>query len=172
LPTKENKIPFPFTFAANLPTKENKTLFSISVCSKQMEICRFRFHLQQTKGSCCFPSVVFPFAEFQKHGDMETRKHGDRDMKWGNMEKWRHGDMAWRHGVETWTLRHGKEKWTWSHRISNGKRKPKLFSVIRLPFAHHAHGNFSFVHLLIKKTNGSCPFVNRLNGLNGLNGLN
>jgi hypothetical protein len=38
--------------------------------------------------------------------------------------------------------------------IFNGKRKPKWFSLIRLPFAHCA--------------NGSYPFTNRVKGLNGL----
>jgi hypothetical protein len=37
-----------------LPTKENKLPFSISVCSKQTEVGRFRFRLQETNGSCRF----------------------------------------------------------------------------------------------------------------------
>ncbi len=28
---------------------------------------------------------------------------------------------------------------------------PSQFSLIRLPFAHHANGNLSFVHLFTKK---------------------
>ncbi len=39
--------------------------------------------------------------------EKETLKHGDIDMRHGNMEKWRHGG-----DLETWT-------WTWRH----GKRK-------------------------------------------------
>jgi hypothetical protein len=35
--------------AYRLPAKENKLLFFVSVCSKQTELCRFRFRLQQTK---------------------------------------------------------------------------------------------------------------------------
>jgi hypothetical protein len=33
----------------------------------------------------------------------------------------------------------------------NGKRKTRRFSLIRLPFAHLAHGSLSFVRLLTKK---------------------
>jgi TorA maturation chaperone TorD len=41
--------------------KKNKVPFYISVCSKQIqtEVCRFRFRLQQTYGSCHFP-LRFP----------------------------------------------------------------------------------------------------------------
>jgi hypothetical protein len=38
-----------------------------------------------------------------RHGYMVTRKHGDIDMRCGNMEKWRRADMD----METWTWRHG-----------------------------------------------------------------
>jgi hypothetical protein len=55
--------------------------------------------------------------------------------------------------------------------MENGKRNPRRFSLIRLPF-FCANGSLSFVHLFIdKERNGSCPFANRLNGHNGLNGL-
>jgi hypothetical protein len=60
---------------------------------------------------------------------METWKHGDT-------EPWSHGDM------ETWTWRRGNIKW---------KRKPRLFSLIRLPFAHRANGSLPFVRLLMRK---------------------
>jgi hypothetical protein len=33
----------------------------------------------------------------------------------------------------------------------NGRRKPRLFSLIRLSFAHHADGSLSFSHLFTKK---------------------
>jgi hypothetical protein len=35
--------------------------------------------------------------------------------------------------------------------ISNGKLKPRQFSLIRLPFDHHANRSLSFVCLLTKK---------------------
>jgi hypothetical protein len=54
-----------------LPTKENKLTFSVSVCSKQMEVSRFRFSSQQTNGSCHCPLVPFSV--------------------WGISETWRHG---------------------------------------------------------------------------------
>jgi hypothetical protein len=43
-----------------------------------------------------FRYFLFPFVEFWKHGD--------GDMRHGDMETWRHGDMeTWRHGdMETW----------------------------------------------------------------------
>jgi hypothetical protein len=113
---------------------------------------------------------------------METWKHGDIDMRPGNMEKWiwRHGhrDMdreTWmwihkhwemdmdmetrRHGHKKWTWRNGhgdtdKKTWTWNFKKSMGKRKPRRFSLIRFPFAHRANGSSSFVRLLTKKTTG------------------
>jgi hypothetical protein len=41
------------------------------------------------------------------HGDMETEtcKHGDIDMRHGEMEIWRHRYMD----METWTWRHGNK---------------------------------------------------------------
>ncbi len=57
------------------------------------------------------------------------------------MEKWRNGD------TETWALRHGHGE----IETSNRKRKPRRFSLIRLPFAHHANGNLAFVCSLTKK---------------------
>jgi hypothetical protein len=51
---------------------------------------------------------------------------------------------------------------TWTHQKENGKRKPRRFSLIRLPFAHRANGSLSYVRML---TNGNYPFANGLNGL-------
>jgi hypothetical protein len=34
---------------------------------------------------------------------------------------------------------------------SNGKRKPRLFSLIHLPFVHCANRSLLFIHLLTKK---------------------
>jgi hypothetical protein len=53
------------------------------------------------------------------------------------MEAWIHGEME-------------KMK-TWRHPMENSKRKPRRFSLIRLPFAHHANGSWSCVRLLTKK---------------------
>ncbi len=64
----------------HLPTKENILPFSISVCSKHMEVCCFRFlfaankrklavsffHLQQTNRSCHFPLVPFSISTYAK----------------------------------------------------------------------------------------------------------
>jgi hypothetical protein len=44
--------------------------------------------------------------------------------------------------------------------ISNGKQKPKQFSLIRLPFAHQVVCPY-----VDEETDGSYPFANRLNGL-------
>ncbi len=46
------------------------------------------------------------------------------------------------------------------------KRKPRRFTLFRLPFAHHASGRWSFVRLLTKKqTEVSYPLANGLNRL-------
>jgi hypothetical protein len=56
--------------------------------------------------------------------------------------------------------------------ISNRKRKPRRFSLIRLPFAHCANGSSSFVRLFMKKkpklsfckrNKRTCPCMRRLN---------
>jgi hypothetical protein len=76
--------------------------------------------------------------------DMEKWRHGYRDIEtWrhrhGDMETLRNGDMeAWRHGGMK-TFIHGDME------TSNGKRKPRRFSLIHLPFAHCANGSLSFV---------------------------
>ncbi len=53
--------------------------------------------------------------------------------------------------IETW---HGDMEF----QTGNEKRKPRRFSLIRLPFGHCANGSLSFVHLLTKKeTERICP---------------
>jgi hypothetical protein len=91
--------------------------------------------------------------------EKKTWKHGDIDMgvwKYGEMETWRqgNGDM---------------DMETWRHQMENGKRKPRRFSSIRLPFAHRAKNCLSFCPFVDEETYESYPFANGLNGLNGLN---
>jgi hypothetical protein len=74
-------------------TKENKLLFSVSVCSKQTEVCHFRFPFAENKQKLPF-SVSSAVC-----GIPETRRHGGRDIeawRYGNgvMETWRNGDMG------------------------------------------------------------------------------
>ncbi len=126
---------FPLLFAAN------KQKFAVSA-----------FRLQKLNRSCHFSvSSVFRLRNFRNvetwtwwHGDMET---------W----RWRHGDVD----METWTWRHGHG----DIGTSNGKRKPRRFSLICVPFAQWVNGSLSFVD---EETNGSNPFADGLNGLNGL----
>ncbi len=49
--------------------------------------------------------------------------------------------------------------------VSNGKWKPRRFSLIQLPFAHHTNIGLLFVCLLTKKRYRSYPFANGQNGL-------
>jgi hypothetical protein len=67
-----------------------------------------------------------------------------------NIEKWRHEDGA-------------MEMETWRHQT--GKRKPRRFSLVRLPFAPCANGSLSFVRFVDEETNGSYPIADGLNGL-------
>jgi hypothetical protein len=137
-PRKKKNFRFLFPFAAD----KHKFSVSISICNKQMEllfsVCGITETWRHGHGD----------VETWRHGDMEmeTWKHGDIDMetwKHGKMETWRHGDMD----METWTLRHGQG----DVGTSNGKQKPRRFSVIRLLFAHRANGSLPFIHLLTKK---------------------
>ncbi len=68
----------------------------------------------------------------------------------GDIEIWRYGDMeTWRHGdSETWRL---GDMETCGYQTEDGKRKPRRFSIICLPFAHRANGSLSAVHWLMKK---------------------
>jgi hypothetical protein len=76
-------------------------------------------------------------------------KHGDKDIRYGNMEKWKHGEMeTWRqrheiqkHGdmdMGKWTRRHGQEDldmetWTWRQNQTENERSGNVpLSVYRL----------------------------------------
>ncbi len=59
--------------------------------------------------------------------------------------------------MKTWRME------TWKHQMENRKRKPRWFSLTRLPFAHRANGSLS--KFVDEETNGSYLFANRLNGL-------
>jgi hypothetical protein len=49
--------------------------------------------------------------------------------------------------------------------VSNGKWKPRRFSLIRLPFAHRANGSLSVSPFVSEETNGSYLIPNGLNEL-------
>ncbi len=65
--------------------------------------------------------------------------------------------------MEKWSYGHGH---TWRHGHGHGKRQPRRFSLIPLPFAYRAYGSLLSVHLLTMKQTE--VIRNRLNGLNGL----
>jgi hypothetical protein len=128
-----------------------KGLSDETICNKQAEVYRFCFCLQK-KTVVPFSSPFFytgiPGTWRHGHGDMETGRHLDMDKRHGNKETWRCGDIeTWRHGdMEKW--RHG----AWRHRHGNIKRKKGnqnlgRFSIIPLPFAHHANRSLLFVRL-------------------------
>jgi hypothetical protein len=129
-----------FDYRLPLSTKENKLIFSISVCSKQMEVFRCCFSFTENKRK--LPFFISSVFRLRNSRNVETWRHGDEGM-----ETWRHRDME--------TLRHGDID-TWRHRdmdmeTTDGKRKPRRFSLIGLLFAHRANGGLSFVCLLTKK---------------------
>jgi hypothetical protein len=82
----------------SLMTKENKLLFSVSVSSKQTEVCSFRFPFAANKQKLLFS--VSPLFHLRHSRNIETRtwRHGDMeletDMRYGNihrdMETWKH----------------------------------------------------------------------------------
>jgi hypothetical protein len=117
-------------YCLSLADQGKKCPFSICVCSKQMEVYRFRFPFAEYIWKLPF-SVSSIFCLW-KHGDIDmetwTLRHGHGDM---DMETWRHGDMEieiWKHGdMETW--KHGDigmktwkqvEMETWRHQMENG----------------------------------------------------
>ncbi len=100
--------------------KEKKLLFSVSVCSKQTEVCRVQKTKRKLPFSVCSVSDRENMETWRRrHGDMEmeTWKHGDIDMetwKQGEMEKWKNGEIEiWRH-KDMKTCRHGDME-TWRH---------------------------------------------------------
>jgi hypothetical protein len=129
-------------YCLSLADQGKKCPFSICVCSKQMEVYRFRFPFAEYIWKLPF-SVSSIFCLW-KHGDidMETwtlrHGHGDMDMEtwtWrhgrGDLETWRHGDRdmeTWRHGnMETWRHRHEDMETgrNGDMETSNRKRKPR-----------------------------------------------
>jgi hypothetical protein len=104
-----------------LPSKENKLPFSVSIFSKQTEVCRFCFPFATNKQKLLFSVSSFSW----RHGYIETLRHGDMETLW-------HGDMVtwWHGGIETW--RHQRE---------NRKQKPRWFAWIHLLFANCATGS-------------------------------
>jgi hypothetical protein len=104
---------------------QGKQTYGFCFRSQQSEVCCFCFLFAENNGSC-----HFPFAKF--------RKRGDKDMEtW----KWRHRHRNMEH----------EEMETWRHQTENGKRKPGQFSLIHLPFAHHANITLSVLRLLMNK---------------------
>jgi hypothetical protein len=55
--------------------------------------------------------------------------------------------------------------------ISNGKRKPRQFSLICLPFARRANAGLSFASFVDEENTVKYRSYGFANGLNGLNGL-
>jgi hypothetical protein len=134
--------------------QEKKLPFSVSVCSKRMEVHRFHFRLQQKNGSC-----RFPFAKFRKHGEIETEGNV-------NMEKWRE-TWTWRY---VWTWRHGRhghkdmdvETWTWRH--GKIKQKTEAQAIFLNPFTvcSSCKRKLPICPLVAEVKNGSNPFAKGL----------
>ncbi len=127
--------------------------------------------------------------------EMEPWKHGDIDMRRGNMETWRHGDMrtwgrTWRHGhgdmdMKTWTRRHGDmdmETWIWIHGIKIWGNSDIYNKKIKWKMENGSQATFLdpfIVSSVCKRKFVVCPFVGEEtnesysfgNGLNGLNRL-
>jgi hypothetical protein len=53
-----------------LPTKEKKLIFSVSVCSKQTDVCVYVLRLQQTNGSCNFHLVPLSGYIYKENGTL------------------------------------------------------------------------------------------------------
>jgi hypothetical protein len=157
------------------PIKENKLPFSISICSKQTEVCRFPFLICSKQIEVAvFHYFHFLFALFRKHGDidmeswwsyedMETWRHVDRDM-----ETWRHrhSDMETWRNKETW--RHGHL--TFYENKINKKTENQAQAIFLNPFTvcQSCKRKLIVCPFVNEETNESCPFENGLNGLDGL----
>jgi hypothetical protein len=101
-------------------------LYSLPTKEKQRSISRFR--LQQTNGS-----LTFMFSVCRKQMEIAVFFLVPFFHLWNSAN------------VESWTWRHGDM----DMERSKGKSKPRQFSLIHIPFAHHAK-NRNFV---------ICPFV-------------
>ncbi len=110
-------------------TKENKLPFSNSVCSKQTEVCHFRFPFAVNKGKLPFPLVRFPIAvgvsmEVDFWNFRENHNFFGISFYYrGISETWRHGVMeSWSPGVLE-TRRHGyTDTWIHGHRETQTHR--------------------------------------------------
>jgi hypothetical protein len=72
-----------------LPTKKNKIPFSVSICSKQTEVCHVRFPFAANKRK--LPLSINLIIRLRNSGNMETWRHEDADL-----ETWRHRHETWK----------------------------------------------------------------------------
>jgi hypothetical protein len=109
----------------HFPTKENRLLFSVSNRSKQTEDCHFLFRFAANKQKLPFSFTVVPFCLCVCV------------CLYSFCSK-----------IYIYTVFISISYAS----VSNGKRKPRRFSLICFPFPHRANGScLSFVHLLMKK---------------------
>jgi hypothetical protein len=156
-------------------------MLSVSVCSKQTEVCHFHFPFAANKQKFSVNSV----SRLRNPGNMEIWRHGDGDRetwihRYGGMETGKHGEMetwrhrTWRHmlrhrDMETW--RHGViETWTWKH--GDIKREMENGSPANFPNPYTVSSSckrkFIICPFVDEETNGRYSFANGINGLYGL----
>jgi hypothetical protein len=113
---------------------ENKNVcFPFPFAANKSNLAASVFCLHTTNRSRHFLLVPFSFCRIQ---NLET-------WTW-RFETWKQGDMTWKHEeIETWRPRDMK--------TSCGKRKPRGFSLILLPFFPCATVIFLFIRLLTTK---------------------
>ncbi len=109
------------------PPKTSKLPFFVSICSKQKEVCCFRFLFKANNQKLIFyVSSVFPLYIYKY------------------MQKKKYIYIIFIHIY----------KYTYIYtelQSENGKRKPRRFSLISLPLVYRTNGSVSFVQFL-KKT--------------------
>jgi hypothetical protein len=113
-----------------LPTKENKLLFPVSICRKQTEVYCFRFPYIHVH-------TVHIYIHIYKYINVHTHIH--IHIQYTHIHIYIYTYHIYTHIYVCICAA-----------VSNGKRKPRRFSFIRLPFAHRANGSLSFIRLLAK----------------------
>ncbi len=127
-------------WARLLKKQTSTTVYHLPKANKS---CHFILHLQQTKGSCCFPLVLFSVYIYilkRQHRYIYIYIYLNISL-YIFIDMYMYIYICWR---------------------PNRKQKSRQFSLIHLPFAYHTNGSLWFVRFFMKKQT-------EVIGLNGLN---
>ncbi len=154
------------SYCFRLPTKANKFLFSVSVFSKQTEVCHFPFPLAANKLNMPF---TVSFVSVCWISETWRWRHGE----WRHIETWRHGDSeTWRHEaiepLSHWAIE-PLSHWAieplshWAMDMETWRRKTEAQAIFLNPFivCSFCKQKLAVCPFFDEETDGSYPFCKR-----------